>query len=62
LDALDAEAAAEILEERDAELSAGLHQAEQHVAGLAAALADSSARHFALGDDCPDVVFRTVGV
>lgn len=62
LSASDAEAASEVLEERDAELSAGFHQAEQDVPSLAAGLSDGSARDLAFDDDRPDVVFGPIGV
>ena len=53
---------AELGEERQPELGAGLHQAEQHVAGDAPGFALGSARNLALGDMGADVVLRAVGV
>ena len=56
-----AEAVAEIAEEGDVELAAGLHQAEQDVTGLASGLTDGSAGDLALGDEGADVVFGAIG-
>jgi len=58
----DAEAGAEIVEERDFEFLAGLGEAEHDVAGLATPFADGSAGDLALGDEGADVVFGSVGV
>jgi len=56
------EAVAQISEERDVELDAGLHQAEQDIAGILACLTDGSAGYLALGDEGADVVFGAIGV
>ena len=58
----DGESVAEICEEGDAALHAGLHEAEQDVAGIPACVADSSAGDLALGDIGADVVFGAVGI
>ena len=58
----NAESVAEIDEEGDAELHAGLHQAEQDIARVAAGFADGPAGDLALGDEGADVVFGAVGV
>jgi len=58
----NAEPVAEIDEEGDAELHAGLHQAEQDIASIASGLAYRSAGDFALGDEGADVVFGAVCV
>ena len=58
----DGEAVAEIVEERDFELLAGLGEAKHDVAGVAAFVADSPSGDFALGDEDADVVFRGVRV
>ena len=46
---LNVESVAEIGEEGNAELHAGLHEAEQDIAGIPACVADSSAGDLALG-------------
>jgi hypothetical protein len=48
--------------ERDAELAAGLHQAEQDVAGSPPLLAHGAAGDPALGDAGADVVLGRIGV
>ena len=57
-----AEAMAEEIPESDAELGAGLHQAEQAVAGVAAEIGAGAAAELAPSDVGADVVFRAVGV
>src|SRR5271157_2170218 len=58
----NAEAGAEIVEERNFQFHAGLGESEHHVARLSAFFADRSAGDFALGDEGADVVFGGVGV
>ena len=58
----DAEAGAEIVEEGDFELLAGLGEAEHDVAGLTPLIADGPAGDFSFGDEAADVVFRGVGM
>ena len=60
--AWNGEASAEIVEEGDFELPAGLGEPEHDVAGVAASVAEGPAGDFALGDEDADVVFRGVGV
>ena len=58
----DPEAVSEIAVERDAELIAGLHEAEHDVARGFAGLAHGASGDFSLGDAGADVVFGSVGV
>src|SRR4028119_735485 len=58
----DAQSVPEVAVERDAELAAGPHQAEQDVAGGAPVLAHGAAADLPLGDAGPDVVLGAVGV
>ena len=58
----DAEPGAEIVPEGDAELPAGLGEAEEGVAAVAADVAVGSAADLALGHLAADVVLRAVGV
>jgi hypothetical protein len=60
--AWDLEAGAEIVPEADAELGAGLHQAEDDVAGNTAGLGAGAAGALAAGDDGAQVVLGVVGV
>lgn len=57
-----APAIANISEERDAKLHAGLHEAEHGVASDATVKAHGAARDFALGDAGTDIVFRSIRV
>jgi len=61
-DARHVQAVAEVAEERDLELAAGLHQAEQDVARGASWRAHGAAGDLALGHAGADVVLRSVGV
>lgn len=56
------EAVAEIVEERDTQFLARLHEAEAGVATVAAGLAPGAAGDLALGDVTADVVLRAVGM
>ena len=58
----EAEPAAEIVPEGDAELGAGFGQAEEGIAAVAAGIAAGAATDLALGDIGADVVLRSVGV
>ena len=58
----DPETRAEVVEERDFELGAGLGEAEHDVAGCASLFADRSARDISFCDDGAKVVFGTIGV
>ncbi len=58
----DPEAVAEVIPEGDALFGAGLHEAEEGVAGLAAGLGAGAAGDLAAGDAGADVVLRAVGV
>src|SRR5712691_8521792 len=53
---------AEIVPEEDAELAAGLGEAEEGVAAIASGVAAGAAADFALGDVASDVAFGSVGV
>ena len=56
------QAVAEVAEERDPELAAGLHQAEHDVARGASCRAHGAAGDLALGHAGADVVLRAIGV
>ena len=56
------EPGAEVVPEGDAELGAGLEQAEESVAAIAADVASGAAADFSLGDLAANIVFRAVGV
>ena len=58
----DAEPGAEIVPERDAELPAGLAEAQEGVAAVASDVGLGSAADLALGHLAADVVLRAVGV
>ena len=58
----DVEPAAEVVPERDAELVAGLHQAEEGVAAVAAGLRAGATADFAPCHLAADVILRAVGV
>ena len=60
--AWDAEPVAEVVPEAEAELGAGLGQAEEGVAAVAAQIAVGAAADLAPGDLGADVVLRAVGV
>ena len=62
LAAWDGEACAEVVPEGDAELGAGLGEAEEGVAAVAAGVAAGSAADLALGDLATNVVLGAVGV
>lgn len=56
------ETIAEIALERQAELAAGLHQAEESFAAVAAGVRAGGGGDLAVGDPAADVVLRAVGV
>ncbi len=58
----DDEPGAEVVPERDAELGAGLGEAEEGIAAVAAGIAARAAADLAFGHLAADVVFRAVGV
>src|SRR3954465_6120461 len=60
--AWDAEPGAEVVPKAEAELGAGLGQAEEGVAAVAAQVAAGAAADLAAGDLGADVVLRSVGV
>ena len=60
--AWDAEPGAEIVPEAEAELAAGLEQAEEGVAAVAAGVAAGAGADLAPGDLGADVILRAVGV
>jgi hypothetical protein len=58
----DAQPIPEIVPERQPELLAGLHQAEQAVTCLATRAADGAARDLSLDDDPAQIPLRRVGM
>jgi len=60
--AWDREPVAEVIPEGDAQLLAGLCQAEERVAAVASDVAAGATADFALGDLAADVVLRAIGV
>ena len=56
------ETCAEIVPEGESELCAGLEEAQEGVAAIAARIASCAAADFALGDLATNIVFRSVGV
>src|ERR1700731_2951141 len=57
----DDEPGAEVVPERDAELGAGLGEAEEGIAAVAAGIAARAAADLAFGHLAADVVFRAIG-
>ena len=58
----DAEAAAEAVPERDAELATGLAEADKGVAAVAPEIALGVATDVSPGDPAADIILRAVGI
>ena len=53
---------AEVIPEGDAELGAGLVEAEKGIAAIATRIASGAAAHLSFGDLTADIVLRSIGV